>query len=134
MPDAVKEGLRFDAPVPFIARMAAVDTSIRGLPIPAGSFLSLCLASASRDEEHWTDPGRFDVMRPPRPHLAFAAGPQMCLGQHLARLELEVATNALLDRLPGLRLDPDAPTPALIWGGGLSMPALDSLPVRFEPN
>jgi cytochrome P450 len=134
VPRAIEEGLRFDAPVPFIARMAAADTSIRGVPIPAGSFLSLCLASANRDEERWTDPDCFDVMRPPKPHLTFAAGPHMCLGQHLARLELEVATNALIDQLPGLRLDPDVPAPALIWDGGLSMPALDSLPVRFEPD
>ena len=65
------------------------------------------MGSANRDERRWERAEEFDIFRPPRQHLAFAWGPHMCLGMHLARMETRVVINRLLDRLPGLRFDPD---------------------------
>jgi len=132
VPRAIEESLRLDVPVLYIARMAAVDTEIGGTPVPAGSYITLCLGSANRDESRWADPDRFDVGRPPQQHLAFAAGPHMCLGQQLARMEIAVAVGVLFDRLPNLRLDREAKPPSVIAGSGGSLPSLDSLPVRFD--
>jgi cytochrome P450 len=69
------------------------------------------LAGANRDPETFRDPDRFDVRRAnAKLHAAFAHGPHVCLGMHLARLEADTALARLLERLPGLRLDPDRPT------------------------
>ena len=78
------------------------------MPIPAGSSLIMNLGSANHDESRWPDADAFDIFRERRPHIGFAHGPHLCLGMHLARMETTVALNALLDRLPGLRLDPAA--------------------------
>jgi cytochrome P450 len=132
VPQAIEESLRLDVPVVYVVRVATRDVTIGGVPVPAGSFISLCLASANRDEARWVEPDRFDIDRPFQQHLTFAAGAHMCLGQHLARMEATVALNTLLDRLPGLRLDPDAKPPAVVALNQGSMPALDSLPVLFD--
>ena len=116
----------------YISRLATRNVEIGGVPVQKGAFVTLCLASANRDESRWAEPDRFDIHRPFQKHLTFAAGPHMCLGQHLARMEITVAVNALLDRLPGLRLDPEAAASKLILHAGGSMPALDSLPVLFD--
>jgi cytochrome P450 len=85
---------------------------------------------ANRDPTIYPDPDKFDMMRShPRPHLAFAAGPHVCLGQHLARLEMTRAMNILLDRLPTLRLDPDYPKPEV---RGTSMRVPRHIHVRFD--
>ncbi len=63
------------------------------------------IGSANHDETRWDDPERFDVFRTPKPHISFATGVHMCLGMHLARMEMRSALNVLLDRLPGLRFD-----------------------------
>lgn len=132
VPRAIEEALRLDVPVLYITRVTTVDTEIRGTPMPAGSWVTLCLGSANRDESRWSDPDRFDIMRPPQQHLAFAAGPHMCLGLQLARMELAVAAGVLFDRLPNLRLDPEAAAPSVLPGSGGALPSLDSLPVRFD--
>ena len=132
VPEAIEESLRLDVPVVYISRLATRNVEIGGVPVQKGAFVTLCLASANRDESRWAEPDRFDIHRPFQQHLTFAAGPHMCLGQHLARIEITVAVNALLDRLPGLRLDPEAAASKLILHAGGSMPALDSLPVLFD--
>jgi cytochrome P450 len=131
MPQAVEEALRYDAPAMMVTRAATRDTEVGGVPVPAGSTVVLYLGSANRDESRWAEPDRFDVHRPPVQNLAFAAGPHMCLGLHLARLETAATVNAVLDRMPGLRLDDSRPAPAATVGfNGMSV--LDSLPVRFD--
>ncbi len=67
------------------------------------------------------DPDRFDVFRPRTRHFGFGFGPHLCIGQHLARIEMTGALNAILDRLPNLRLDPDKPPP-VIRGSNLRHP------------
>jgi cytochrome P450 len=131
VPQTIEEGLRYDAPSDLVARMATSDCGIGGVPVPAGSMVIAHLASANRDERRWIHADRFDIHRPALRHLSFGAGPHMCLGLHLARLESEVALNAVLDRLPGLRQDADRPALRVrVRSNGMAV--LDSLPVVFD--
>lgn len=129
MPQAIEEGLRWEPPLIAIMRTAARDAEVEGVFVPAGSFVAVNIGSANHDEKVWERPEEFDIFRPPRQHLAFAWGPHMCLGLHLARMETRVALTQVLDRLPGLRLDPDAEPPA-ISGAIFRAPA--ALPVVWD--
>jgi cytochrome P450 len=87
----------------------------------------VCLGAANHDETRWENAEEFDIFRKRFPPVAFGFGPHVCLGQHLARMETTVALNALFDRLPNLRLDPDAPEPyinGLIFRSPLSLPVV----------
>jgi cytochrome P450 len=126
---AIEEGLRVEPPLLMINRTATADVEIGGVTIPAGGDVSTCLGSANHDETRWDDPDAFDIFRAPQQHLAFAFGPHMCLGMHLARLETRVVLNAVLDRLPGLRLDPDGDDPHI---RGLIFRSPTSVPVLFD--
>ena len=86
-------------------------------------------SSANRDESHYERADEFDIDRPLANHLFFGTGRHQCLGMHLARLELRVGLTAILERLPGLRLDPDAPPPE-IEGFAFRSPA--AIPVVFD--
>ena len=98
------------------------------MPVPAGSTVMLMLAAANRDETRWPAPDDCDIFRAVRPHLSFGQGPHICIGMHLARIEMRLALNLLLDRLPNLRLDPDGDDPH-IRGQVFRSPT--SLPVLF---
>jgi cytochrome P450 len=130
IPQAIEEAVRWDPPLLTITRVATRDTELGGIPIPAGSSVMPMLGAANRDENRYPDPDRFDVLRTPTPHVSFGIGPHVCLGTHLARLEMTVALNLLLDRLPNLRLDPAGDDPH-IRGQVFRSPT--SLPVLFEP-
>jgi cytochrome P450 len=107
IPQAIEEALRLETPLLNITRLATKDTEIDGVPIEAGSTVMLMLAAANRDENRHEDPDDFDIFRSnPKPNISFGHGPHMCLGVHLARIEMRVALEHLLDRLPNLRLDP----------------------------
>jgi cytochrome P450 len=108
IPQAIEESLRYEPPVLAAWRVATVDTALSGVDVPAGSVVMLMLGSANRDPEAYDNPEGFDVFRNPKQHTSFGTGPHVCLGMHLARMETRLALNALFDRLPGLRLDPDA--------------------------
>ena len=109
--------------------MTSCDTNLCGVQMPAGSVVSICIGAANRDDTRWEEPDVFDIFREPKPHIAFASGPHTCLGLHLARMETTVALNAVLDRLPGLRLDPEASD---VHIAGLTFRAPKTLPVLFE--
>jgi cytochrome P450 len=112
MAQAIEESLRYETPLLNITRLATRHTDIGGVPVPAGSTVMLMLAAANREEDRYPEPDRFEMARAePKPHISFGHGPHICLGMHLARMEMRVALNLLLDRLPGLRLDPDAEDP-----------------------
>jgi cytochrome P450 len=99
--NAVEESLRLEPAAATIDRYAMRDAG----PIRAGDLVSVSIAAANRDPAVFGDPDRFDVRRAnARLHLAFAHGPHVCIGMHLARLEAHTALRVVLDRLPGLRL------------------------------
>jgi cytochrome P450 len=125
---AIEEGLRWEAPLTGIARTATRDAVVDGVTIPAGAVVGVGLGSANHDATRWDDPERFDIHREPKQHMAFAYGNHTCLGMHLARMETRVVMDAVLDRLPNLRLDPAA---ADVHITGLTFRAPASLPVVF---
>ena len=110
---AFEEALRWEPPISTVVRVARRDCELGGLVIPAGTNVSVSVAAANRDPKRYPDPDRFDPMRTNIAHLTFGAGPHVCLGMPLARMETTVAINALLDRLPDLRLDLAAPYPSI---------------------
>jgi cytochrome P450 family 142 subfamily A polypeptide 1 len=131
-PSAVEEMLRWVTPIKNMVRTATRDVELHGQQIEEGDELMLLYPSANRDEDVFDDPFRFDVERTPNEHVAFGFGPHFCLGAALARLEISVMLDQLLDRLPDLQVaDPDAPLelrPANFVSG------LESLPVTFTPT
>jgi cytochrome P450 len=130
VPQAIEEALRWEPPLLTIARMAAKDTELGGVAIPRGALVVVSLGAANRDPGRYPDPDSFDIFRDPRQHISFGAGPHICLGMHLARLETRVLLNAVLDCLPRLRLDPEADDPHI---HGLVFRSPPDLPVLFDP-
>jgi cytochrome P450 len=107
---AVEESLRLEPAAAVIDRYATRDVVFGGAPIAQGDLVTISIAAANRDPAEFPDPDRFDVRRENVRHqVAFAHGPHVCIGMHLARLEAQTAVERVLDRLPGLRLDPERP-------------------------
>jgi cytochrome P450 len=128
--NAVEESLRLEPAAAVIDRYATEDTRLGGASIGSGELVRISIAGANRDPRFFADPDHFDVQREAaRRHVAFAHGPHVCIGMHLARLEAHTAIGRLLDRLPRLRLDPDLPSRVhglvfrkplslhVLWGG-----------------
>jgi cytochrome P450 len=113
VPWAIEETLRWETSVLMVSRQATRPSAVAGVTIPENGFVSVVVASANRDERHYERPDEYDLDRRADDHLSFGFGRHHCLGYHLARLEARVALEALLDRLPRLRLDPHAPPPAI---------------------
>jgi cytochrome P450 len=131
LPQVIEETLRWESSVTQVSRVATGDAEIGGCPIPKGAALGVITASANHDETRYDHAEHFDVDRPVQNHLAFGTGQHQCLGMHLARLELRVGLDMILDRLPNLRLDPDEPGPVI---AGLAFRGPMSLPVVFDPS
>jgi cytochrome P450 len=129
LPTVIEETLRWETSVTMVSRIATRDTAVAGCPIPAGSPVNVVTGSANHDESRYPDPESWLLDRTPQPHLAFGWGTHLCLGMHLARLELRAGLSAILDGLPGLRLDPDAEAPKI---QGLAFRGPDRLPVVFD--
>ncbi|MER6080360.1 cytochrome P450 [Streptomyces sp. NPDC001833] len=107
---AVEESLRLEPGAAVVDRYATRDTVLGPATIHRGDLVSVSLTGANRDPAVFADPDRFDVRRAEaRLQLAFAHGPHHCLAAHLARLETRIALQRLLERLPGLRPDPQRP-------------------------
>jgi cytochrome P450 family 142 subfamily A polypeptide 1 len=104
LPGAIEEMLRWVSPIKNMARTATRDVGLRAPQIRKGQKALLLYPSANRDEEHFPDPFTFDIERNPNEHLAFGFGTHFCLGSSLARLELRVLFEQLLERLPAIRL------------------------------
>ncbi|SHN45269.1 cytochrome P450 [Cryptosporangium aurantiacum] len=126
---AIEESLRWMATDPMFSRYVMRDVDFHGVRLPAGSVLHLCIGAANRDPARWADPDTYDIHRPLRASFAFGGGAHVCLGMHVARAEMTVGLNALLDRLPGLRLDPDAEPPRFI---GMYERGATEIPVVFS--
>ena len=102
---AIEETLRCYAPVGTSTRQTTRDTTLAGVDLPKGALIGAVLASANREPRRFTDPERFDIHRKEGAHLAFATGNHFCLGAWLGRYQTRATLDAVLDRLPGLRLD-----------------------------
>ena len=111
MQTGVEEMLRWISPIKNMARTVVDDVELRGETLHEGDQLILLYPSANRDADVFHDPFTFDVRRDPNPHVAFGFGPHFCLGQALARLELNVMFDVLFRRLPDLELANDEPLP-----------------------
>jgi cytochrome P450 len=108
---AIEESLRLEPAAAVVDRYATGDTELAGAPVAGGELVRVSIAAANRDPAVFADPDRLDLDRSPsRGHLAFAQGPHVCLGVHLARLEARTGLDTILHRLPGLRLDPARPS------------------------
>ena len=117
---AIDESLRLEGAQRFtVPRVAAEDIELGGTVVPAGERAIFMIEAANRDPEVFADPSEFDIGRSPNPHIAFGSGPHLCLGMHLARLEMSAALAGLVDRFPDLQLAVDpgelvlAPTPTV---------------------
>jgi cytochrome P450 len=111
LPQVIEEGIRWETPLLNFMRETTCDIEFHGVDIPAGSTVAMNLGSANHDETRWDAPESFNIFRDRKAHIGFGHGAHVCLGMHLARLESTLFFNTLLDRLPGLRLDPDSPPP-----------------------
>jgi cholest-4-en-3-one 26-monooxygenase len=127
LPGAVEETLRWTSPVIHHARTAAEDVALRGVPIKQGDTLALFYPSANRDEEIWDDPFSFRIDRPRNPHLALGVGEHVCLGAHLARLEIELALRHLSQRIESMECSGPVERLASANVGGIKQ-----LPVRLH--
>ena len=128
IPQAIEEAVRWEAPLLTITRVATRDTELGGVAIPAGSAVMPMLGSANRQEDRYADPNRFDIFRESKVHVSWGHGAHVCLGSHLARMEMRNALNLMFDRLENLRLDPGNGDPH-IRGQVFRSPT--SLPVLF---
>jgi cytochrome P450 len=107
---AIEESTRLEPAAAVVDRYATCDVELAGAQIRKGDLVTVSIAGANRDPAVFAEPDRFNIRRENvRLNLAFAQGPHFCLGAHLARTETAIAVRGLLDRLPGLRLDPDHP-------------------------
>ena len=110
LPNAIEESIRLEPAAAVVDRYATRDVELGGARIRCGDLVTVSIAGANRDPAVFTDPDRINIHRAnARLNLAFAQGPHFCLGAHLARTETMIAVGRLLDRLPGLRLDPNRP-------------------------
>lgn len=129
VPTAVDEMLRWASTTPYNRRTATVDTVLDGVAIRAGEKVTLWWASANRDETVFDDPFRFDVTRRPNPHLTFGHGSHFCLGANLARTEIRLVLETVLDTFDGLdRTGPIEYTRSNKHSG------VRQAPVRFRPG
>jgi cytochrome P450 len=130
VPAAIEEALRWETPLLTVARTARDDLELGGVRIPAGALVAVSLGAANRDPLRYPQPDTFDVLRADKQHMSFGDGAHTCLGMHLARLEMRILLTAVLDRLPGLRLDPAADDTHI---HGLLFRSPPNLPVLFDP-
>jgi cytochrome P450 len=126
---AIEEMLRFTSPVVHFRRTAMHDTTIRDQHIGEGDKLVVFYGSANRDEDVFAEPDRFDVGRNPNPHMAFGGGgPHLCLGMHVARIEVAAMLREMLTRLPDMAPAGEPQTLASNFIAGVR-----TMPVRFSP-
>jgi cytochrome P450 len=129
IPGLVDESIRWITPVKTFMRTATENTELAGRSVSKNDWLMLCYASGNRDEAVFDDPNAFRVDRSPNRHLAFGYGAHLCLGQHLAKMEMRILWEELIPRLKSLEL---AGEPAMSQAVFVNGPK--KLPVRFSLN
>ena len=131
LPGAIEEMLRWTSPVKNMCRTVTADTAFGGTELVRGEKIMLLFESANFDESVFEQPENFDIQRNPNSHMAFGVGTHFCLGNQLARLELSLMTERVLQRLPDLRLA-DGSTLPLRPANFVS--GLEAMPVVFSPS
>jgi cytochrome P450 family 142 subfamily A polypeptide 1 len=131
IPAAVEEMLRWVSPIKGMARTVTGQVELAGRTLGAGDRVLLLYPSANRDADAFPDPDRFDVTRTPNDHVAFGHGPHFCLGASLARLEMRVMLERLLERLPDLRLVHEDRPPVRKAN---FVTGFETMPVAFTPT
>lgn len=126
IPGLVEEAIRWTTPVKHFMRSATQDTEVRGRQIAKGDWLMLCYLSANRDEDIFNSPNEFRVDRDPNRHVGFGYGPHLCLGQHMAKMEMRILFEELLPRLKSIEFAGEAKLTASNFVSGPK-----TLPVRF---
>jgi cytochrome P450 len=130
LPAAVEEMLRFNVFASAInPRIATTDVELGDVLIRAGEPVLCSRSSANRDENVFSRADELDLSRDPNPHVAFGYGPHFCLGANLARMELQVALDTILSRLPRVRIA--VPEDSLTWHHGTIMRGLAALPITW---
>lgn len=127
LPGLIEEAIRWTTPVQHFMRTVAVDTEVGGVQMKAGDWLMLCYISGNYDESVFPDPERFDAARSPNRHISFGSGAHQCLGLHLARLEMKILFEELLDRLESVELAGEPKRSQSVFVGGPK-----TLPLRFK--
>ncbi len=128
LPGIVEEAIRWTSPVQHFMRTAAEDVEIGGQQVRAGDWMMINYVAANHDPAQFDDPRRFDAARSPNRHLAFGAGAHQCLGLHLARLEMRILFETLLDRVAAVEPAGEAKRASSTFVGGLK-----TLPLRVTP-
>lgn len=129
---AIEDMLRWVTPIKNMNRTLTCDTEFFGVEMKKGQQALLLFESANFDEEKFDDQFRFDIERQPNEHVAFGFGTHYCLGQALARLELKVMFETLVERLPDLELAADPATLPRRKANFIS--GLEHMPVTFTPS
>lgn len=124
---AIEEFVRYESPIQRMLRVATEDIDLDGKQIRRGQLVAAMIGAANRDPAQFSDPDRLDIARRENNHIAFGNGIHHCLGAPLARLEGEIAINAVLSRCPDLRLTDETP----VWRKNIMIRNLKSLPVVF---
>ncbi|MEN0041563.1 MAG: cytochrome P450 [Pseudomonadota bacterium] len=127
IPTAIQEMFRYESPLPFFHRHALEDVTLRGQHFPAGTTFGLLYGAANRDPAQFERADTFDIHREPNRHLAFGMGAHLCLGNHLARMNMRVIFEELFQRTSAIELATDT----VIYKPGLSVRGPKSLPVRM---
>ena len=132
MGPAIEETIRWEGPLLITSRECARDTEVAGVAISKGAFVTVNIGAANHDGTRWERADEFDIFRAPQPHIAFGHGVHMCLGMHLARMEMTTAVNRLLDRCPNLRPDPNRWVADDVHIHGERFRSPTTLPVVFD--
>jgi hypothetical protein len=125
---AVQEMFRYDSPLPFFHRFMSEDMEYKGHKFKKGTKIGVLYGSANRDPAQFKNPDSFDIERQPNRHLAFGIGSHFCLGNHLARLNMDIIFTSLLQHFSGLSLECERPEFRI----GLASRGLKSLPVSWQ--
>lgn len=127
IPNLLEESIRWSTPVKHFMRSATEDTTLAGIDIAKGDWMMLCYPSGNRDEDVWDDPFKFRVDRETNKHVAFGYGAHVCIGQHLARMEMRILWEELLPRLSSIELNG---TPRRMESSFVCGPK--TIPVRYK--
>lgn len=125
----VEEAARYETPIGAVPRILGCDVKIEDTVIPAGSFISISVPAANRDPRQFADPERFDIGRSENRHLSFSWGAHHCVGANLARVELQEATAAIVERF-----DLVPAIDAVSWVPFAAVRRFEALPARLEPH